>query len=81
MIDKFHCDKGGEPRRSGLREEFVMVGCYVEGTDLVGKISLEDGGEKGDCVDHWIGALVLFQCTDMYVEKPSLGGGEEIYGK
>lgn len=52
-----------------------MVGCYVEGTDLVGKISLEDGGEKGDCVDHWIGALVLFQCTDMYVEKPSLGGG------
>lgn len=52
MIDKFHCDKGGEPRRSGLREEFVMVGCYVEGTDLVGKISLEDGGEKGDCVDQ-----------------------------
>jgi hypothetical protein len=32
-----------------------MVGFDVEGTELVREVSLEDGGEKGHCIDHWNG--------------------------
>ena len=86
MIDEFHCDKGGEPRRSRLREEFVMVGCYVVRTDVVGKVSLEDRGEQGDGVDDWIGALVYFNVPILFswgwreAVWRSLSKEGEIYG-